>query len=105
MTIFVTEFEVANDPRFGTNTSMGVPGTGAVGTLGQVTLHAGAVVNGIPAQGQLLLISSYTALFSLLGTTYGGDGVTTFALPDLRAVAPNGLTYAISDLGVFPSGR
>lgn len=34
--------------------------------------------------GQLLPISSNTALFSILGTTYGGDGRTTFALPDLR---------------------
>ena len=34
--------------------------------------------------GQLLPISANTALFSLLGTTYGGDGRTTFALPDLR---------------------
>ncbi len=34
--------------------------------------------------GQLLAIASNTALFSLLGTTYGGDGRTTFALPDLR---------------------
>lgn len=34
--------------------------------------------------GQLLAISRYSALFSLLGTTYGGDGRTTFALPDLR---------------------
>lgn len=35
-------------------------------------------------QGQLLPISANQALFSLLGTTYGGDGRTTFALPDLR---------------------
>ncbi|NJX16095.1 phage tail protein [Tamlana crocina] len=34
--------------------------------------------------GQLLAISQYQALFSILGTTYGGDGRTTFALPDLR---------------------
>ena len=34
--------------------------------------------------GQLLAISSNTALFSLIGTTFGGDGRTTFALPDLR---------------------
>jgi len=34
--------------------------------------------------GQILPISQYSALFSLLGTTYGGDGRTTFALPDLR---------------------
>lgn len=38
--------------------------------------------------GQLLPISQNTALFSLLGTTYGGNGVTTFALPDLRGRTP-----------------
>lgn len=38
--------------------------------------------------GQLLAISSNTALFSLLGTMYGGDGRTTFALPDLRGRIP-----------------
>ena len=40
--------------------------------------------------GQLLPISQNTALFSLLGTTYGGNGQTTFALPDLQAKAPIG---------------
>ena len=39
-------------------------------------------------QGQLLSISSNTALFSILGTTYGGDGRSTFALPDLRGRFP-----------------
>lgn len=38
--------------------------------------------------GQLLPISQNAALFSLIGTTYGGDGRTTFALPDLRGRAP-----------------
>jgi microcystin-dependent protein len=38
--------------------------------------------------GQLLPISSNTALFSILGTTYGGDGETTFGLPDLRGRVP-----------------
>jgi len=38
--------------------------------------------------GQLLPISQNTALFSLLGTTYGGDGRSTFALPDLQGRAP-----------------
>jgi len=38
--------------------------------------------------GQLLQISQYSALFSLLGTNYGGDGRTTFALPDLRGRVP-----------------
>jgi microcystin-dependent protein len=41
-------------------------------------------------QGQLLGISQNQALFAILGTTYGGDGVTTFALPDLRGRAPIG---------------
>lgn len=38
--------------------------------------------------GQLIAITQNTALFSLLGTTYGGDGRTTFALPDLRGRVP-----------------
>jgi microcystin-dependent protein len=38
--------------------------------------------------GQLMSIAQNTALFSLLGTTYGGDGQTTFALPDLRGRVP-----------------
>src|SRR5579863_5596794 len=41
-------------------------------------------------QGQLLPISQNAALFSILGTTYGGNGTTTFALPDLRGRAPIG---------------
>ena len=38
--------------------------------------------------GQLMQVSQNTALFSIIGTTYGGDGRTTFALPDLRSRAP-----------------
>jgi len=41
-------------------------------------------------QGQILSIAQNTALFSLLGTTYGGNGQTTFALPDLRGRVPVG---------------
>lgn len=41
-------------------------------------------------QGQILSIAQNTALFSLLGTTYGGNGQTTFALPDLRGRVPIG---------------
>jgi microcystin-dependent protein len=57
-----------------------------VGTLGEVAMFAGNFVpNGyLPADGRLLPISQNTALFSLLGTTYGGNGINTFALPDLR---------------------
>jgi microcystin-dependent protein len=42
------------------------------------------------ANGQLLPISQNTALFSLLGTTYGGNGTTTFALPNLQGSIPIG---------------
>ncbi len=42
------------------------------------------------AEGQLLAISSYEALFSLYGTIYGGDGRTSFGLPDLRGRTPIG---------------
>ncbi len=55
-------------------------------------------------QGQLLPINQYTALFSLLGTTYGGDGRTNFALPKLDASAlQSGLNYMICLNGVYPS--
>jgi microcystin-dependent protein len=42
-------------------------------------------------QGQVIAISQNTALFSLLGTMYGGDGKSTFALPDLRGRVPMGV--------------
>ena len=41
-------------------------------------------------QGEILSIAAYTALFSLIGTTYGGNGQTTFALPDLQGRIPVG---------------
>ena len=58
--------------------------------IGEITMFGG---NFAPSgwafcDGQLLAISSNSALFSLLGTTYGGDGRTTFALPDLRGRVP-----------------
>jgi microcystin-dependent protein len=53
--------------------------------------------------GQLLPLSQNTALFSLLGTTYGGDGKSTFALPDLQGAAPmhpgQGPGLSLHDLG------
>lgn len=53
--------------------------------------------------GQLLTISQYSALFSLLGTTYGGNGRTNFALPDLRGRIPlhqgQGLGLTMRPLG------
>ncbi|SEC85197.1 Microcystin-dependent protein [Tenacibaculum sp. MAR_2009_124] len=60
--------------------------------IGQIMMFAG---NFAPrgwafCDGQLLAISSNTALFSILGTTYGGDGRSSFGLPDLRGRAPIG---------------
>ncbi len=54
--------------------------------IGEMKMFAGnfAPRNWALADGQLLAINSHQALFSILGTTYGGDGRTTFALPDLR---------------------
>src|SRR4051794_30446361 len=53
--------------------------------------------------GQLMPISQNTALFSLLGTTYGGDGKSTFALPNLQGSAPmqpgQGQGLSLRDLG------
>ncbi len=53
--------------------------------------------------GQLMAISQNTALFSLLGTTYGGNGTTTFALPNLQGMAPmqqgQGAGLSLRDLG------
>ena len=58
----------------------------------------------IEAAGQLMSIQANTALFSLIGTTYGGDGTVKFALPDLRGRLPLlGMKYCINLEGVFPS--
>jgi microcystin-dependent protein len=56
--------------------------------------------------GQLLPINQNQALFSLLGTTYGGDGTTNFALPNLTGptdVSGASLTWIIAVNGIYPS--
>jgi microcystin-dependent protein len=62
------------------------PNFGGPPFTGEINAFAGnfAPEGWTQADGRLLSISSNTALFSILGTTYGGDGVTDFALPDLR---------------------
>jgi microcystin-dependent protein len=44
-----------------------------------------APIGWLPCDGRLLPISQYDALYALIGTTYGGDGITTFAIPDLQS--------------------
>jgi microcystin-dependent protein len=96
-------------PSLGLNYIIALQGTSPVsgggglddGFIGEISLFAG---NFAPrgwafAEGQLLPVSGNDALFSILGTMYGGDGETTFALPDLRgraAIGPRtgaGLSY------------
>ena len=62
--------------------------------LGEIIIFAGnfAPMGWCLCQGQLLSIAQYQPLFSLLGTTYGGDGRTNFQLPDLRGRAPIGFS-------------
>jgi microcystin-dependent protein len=81
--------------------------------LGQVRMSAATSLpnHAVPANGQLAPISQNAALFSILGTSYGGNGQTTFALPDLRgraaihagagpALSPRSLGQSIGDESV-----
>lgn len=58
--------------------------------IGEIRMFAGSFApNGwLFCEGQSLQISEYETLFTLIGTTYGGDGQSTFALPDLRGRIP-----------------
>ncbi|MFD2673525.1 phage tail protein [Marinicrinis sediminis] len=60
------------------------------GFLGEIRIFAGryAPEGWAMCNGQLLAISQNDALYSLIGTTYGGDGINSFALPDLRGRLP-----------------
>jgi microcystin-dependent protein len=60
-------------------------------------------VDGVFAAGQTPAISTNTPLFALLGTRYGGNGATTFRLPDLRDLASRGTAYAICTEGSSPA--
>src|SRR5579872_353390 len=68
--------------------------------VGEIRMFAGnfAPAGWMFCEGQLLPISEYETLFNLIGTTYGGDGQSTFAFPDLRGRIPlhqgNGFTLA-----------
>jgi microcystin-dependent protein len=67
------------------NTSGAFPGSNSTDVLGEVVPFLGnfAPAGYMLANGQLLAISQYSALFAVIGTTYGGNGTTTFALPNL----------------------
>ena len=69
--------------------------------IGEIKLFAPAVVprGWLPCNGALVPIVNNQALYSLLGIMYGGDGVSTFGLPDLRGRAPLGVSPA------YPQGQ
>lgn len=77
--------------------------SGSLPYLGEIRMFAGtfAPSGWLLCQGQILPIAGNDPLFSLIGTTYGGDGVTTFAMPDLRGRVPvhAGPGYVIAQAG------
>jgi microcystin-dependent protein len=71
--------------------------------VGEIRMFAGtfAPSGWMFCEGQLLPISQYDTLFNLIGTTYGGDGQSTFALPDLRGRIPMhmGNSFTLGETG------
>src|ERR1051325_6766366 len=71
--------------------------------VGEIRMFAGnfAPAGWMFCEGQLLPISEYETLFQLIGTTYGGDGQSTFALPDLRGRLPlhQGSGFILAETG------
>lgn len=71
--------------------------------VGEIRMFAGnfAPAGWMFCEGQLLPISEYETLFNLIGTTYGGDGQSTFALPDLRGRLPlhQGNSFTLAGTG------
>ncbi len=65
------------------------------GFLSEIRIFAGSTApeNWAFCQGQLIPISSNDSLYSVIGNTYGGDGITTFALPDLRCRSAVGVGW------------
>lgn len=73
--------------------------------IGDVVLSVNGYGAGgaLPADGRILPIAGNTAMFSLLGINFGGDGITIVGLPDLRPFTPKGLQYSICvTIGIFP---
>jgi hypothetical protein len=80
-------------------------GSGTTCVIGDMILSVNGYGGGtyLPADGQLLSTNQYSAVFSIMGTNFGGNGSSNFALPDLRKFAPPGLYWSICVEGVFPS--
>ncbi len=75
---------------------------GSIGLVGENFCPYGTM----EAKGQILAISQYDALFALFGWVYGGDGRTSFALPDMsKEIKVEGMRYCVVVRGIFPSKR
>jgi microcystin-dependent protein len=75
-------------------------------TIGEITLFSFffAPMGWMSCEGQMLNITQNQALFSLIGATYGGDGKTTFALPNLKGAEPlPNMKYYIATQGIYPT--
>lgn len=72
--------------------------------LGQICLFPYDYVpeHFVECDGAIWTLLSHEALFSLLGTRFGGDGEIMFRLPDLRNLAPHGMKYCICVDGQYP---
>lgn len=73
--------------------------------LGQIQLFpfSFSMVGWLRCEGQMLQVMQNQALFSLFGTTYGGDGRNNFGIPDLRGAEPvPGMAYYIATQGMYP---
>ncbi|HKS29570.1 MAG TPA: tail fiber protein [Pyrinomonadaceae bacterium] len=73
-----------------------------LGELLLVPYEAPPIQGLLLCNGQLLQIAQNTALFNLIGNTFGGDGKQTFAVPNLSAVAPSKFNYYIGVQGTLP---
>ncbi len=75
--------------------------------LGQIVLFPYTTFNPsgwLSCQGQTLQVAQNQALFSLIAFTFGGNGSTTFCVPDLRGASPiAGMQYFIATEGIYPT--
>jgi microcystin-dependent protein len=70
--------------------------------IGTVQLFATPPAGWLLCDGQLLAGNNYQALFATIGFTYGGDGRSNFAVPNIPPIIPNGPAYYIASTGQLP---
>jgi len=100
--LFLSKARFGNGQPPSTRTTVSGDGYGC--EAGNIDMVSGnyAPIGTVFADGQDLPISRDSALFSLIGTTYGGNGTTTFAVPNLHNLGPGHVNYVICVTGVVP---